>query len=885
MVSSATTDKKVPESESEEDREIQSELKLIVERIMDKDMKLVSSAIDMLKYLIRTSTTSMTSVPKPLKYLNPYYLQLKETHRLMEDETIKKNLADIISVLALGTAGGDIARKEHDCLRYCLMGTMTNIGDWGHEYIRQLENEIVQCWMSEKEIKVFMPLIRDIMIFNCNYHAEIQGCDLLMEIDQLDLIPTYITENTFERICLYLISCTKYVDNIDAVKIMKMVAEQNLKFGVYSKALVIAIQLNDKQLVQHIFDKCTDKGTLFQLAFICGRHLYQVEIDPKKEYADDLISILGNNHLSSNFLMFARELDIMDPKAPEDVYKTWLEPTTPYFKCSILNKKMDSASQNLASSFVNGFVNAGFGCDKLLTMDNSNKWIYRNKDHGMLSATASLGMLHLWDVDGGLTPIDKYLYSTEDYIKAGALLALGIVNCRVHNECDPALALLADYVNSSNTIYQTGAILGIGLAYAGTAREDVLDLLAPIISSSSSIDIFGVTSLACGLIVLGRCQHNIVQLMLSKIIEANGQESLKSHYMRLAGLGVALCYMNDRDGIDAAQAAMDVFEEPFKTIMQTMLKMCAYAGTGDVLVVQELLRIVEEKIDNVKEEKPKDKPKKDLNHKRKEEKSNPEWDYCMGQAMAVLAVAAVSKGEEIGAEMVLRIFGHIGRYGEPIIRKVVPLATALISVSNPQISVIDVLTKYSHDVDDDVSCNAIFGLGFVGAGTNNARLAACLRQMAVYHAKKPSQLFMVRLAQGLLHLGKGTMTLSPLHTDRQLIDPVATAGLLIPLISLMGPHSLILGKAHYLLYSLVAAIQPRWLLTLGNNLQPVSVTVRVGQAVDVVGKAGTPKTIAGIHTHTTPVLLAEGERAELVTDEYQNYSPTLDGICVLQKVK
>lgn len=85
----------------------------------------------------------------------------------------------------------------------------------------------------------------------------------------------------------------------------------------------------------------------------------------------------------------------------------------------------------------------------------------------MLSSTASLGMIHLWDVDGGLTPIDKYLYTNEDYIKSGALLALGIVNCRVKNECDPALALLGDYVGCGNEVLQIGAILGIGLAYAG----------------------------------------------------------------------------------------------------------------------------------------------------------------------------------------------------------------------------------------------------------------------------------------------------------------------------------------------------------------------------------------------------------------------------------
>lgn len=40
----------------------------------------------------------------------------------------------------------------------------------------------------------------------------------------------------------------------------------------------------------------------------------------------------------------------------------------------------------------------------------------------MLSAAASLGMILLWDVDGGLTQIDKYLYSSEDYIKVNIRL-------------------------------------------------------------------------------------------------------------------------------------------------------------------------------------------------------------------------------------------------------------------------------------------------------------------------------------------------------------------------------------------------------------------------------------------------------------------------------
>ena len=63
-------------------------------------------------------------------------------------------------------------------------------------------------------------------------------------------------------------------------------------------------------------------------------------------------------------------------------------------------------------------------------------------------------------------------------------------------------------------------------------------------------------------------------------------------------------------------------------------------------------------------------------------------------------------------------------------------------------------------------------------GTNNARLAAMLRQLAIYHHKDAGHLFTVRLAQGLAHLGKGTLTLSPFHSDRTLMHPVVVAGLL-----------------------------------------------------------------------------------------------------------
>ena len=60
--------------------------------------------------------------------------------------------------------------------------------------------------------------------------------------------------------------------------------------------------------------------------------------------------------------------------------------------------------------------------------------------------------------------------------------------------------------------------------------------------------------------------------------------------------------------------------------------------------------------------------------------------------------------------------------------------------------------------------------GLIGAGTNNARLAGLLRGLSSYYCKEPTALFLVRVAQGLVHMGKGLLTMTPQHSDDQLIS-------------------------------------------------------------------------------------------------------------------
>nr|BAN21267.1 26S proteasome regulatory subunit rpn1 [Riptortus pedestris] len=867
------------EEMSEEDKRLQEELNMLVEKITGPDSHLYVPALESMRDLIRSSTTSMTSVPMPLKFLRVHYGALKEACPNMNNSRAQDLCASIISVLAMGQ---DLPGSR-ECLKYCLQSHQKDVGDWGHEYVRQLEGEIADEWAASEDKEKLLGLVESIIQFDMEHNAEIQACDLLMEIDRLDLLDKHMDASNYSRVCLYLINCAVYVEEPERGNIVNGVMKHYLRFKEYPRALCLAMQLNQHDLMVDIFNQCEDPLVRKQLAYMVARQQLSLELSDDLPDKSDLTHIMSNAHVNEHFHSLARELDIMEPKTPEEVYKTWLEGLVlrPTYN---LDVPVDSARHNLASTFVNAFVNAGFSRDKLVSVEDGNKWMYKNKQHGMLSAAASLGLIHLWDVDGGLTPIDKYLYTSEDYIKSGALLALGIVNCGVRNDCDPALALLSDYVLHESVTLRIGAVLGLGLAYVGTKRQDAITLLLPVLTDSRSTpEVVAMAALACALITLGSPHPDVIQAILQTLLELHVSEITDGHYIKFLSLALGLCYLGQKEGTEVTKTTLEALPEPLSSLSLHMLKMCVYAGTGDVLVIQEQLQVCSEHYPTPEEKKESDKKEKDKDKDKDESKGSKIKDMTCVQAVAALSVAVIAMGEETGSEMATRIFAQLGRYGEPAVRRAVPLAIALSSISNPQLSVIDVLNKYSHDLDEEVAHNAIFSMGLVGAGTNNARLATMLRQLAQYHAKNTGHLFMVRIAQGLTHLGKGTLSLCPFHTDRQVMNYSAVAGLLITLVSFLDTKTIMLGKSHYLLYTLATAMYPRWLVTLDEQLEPLPVSVRVGQAVNVIGKAGTPKTIAGVHTHTTPVLLAVGERAELATEDYVPLTPVMEGFVILRK--
>eukprot|EP00258_Populus_trichocarpa_P032587 XP_024448606.1 26S proteasome non-ATPase regulatory subunit 2 homolog A-like [Populus trichocarpa] len=647
---------------SEEDLALKQQLELYVERVQDPEPGVQKLALESLRQEIRSSTSSMTSVPKPLKFLRPHYGTLKAHYEKMSEADLKKYLADILSVLALTMS----AEGERESLKYRLLGSEGDIGSWGHEYVRNLAGEIAQEYTKRQSEEAsnddLIELVQQIVAFHMKHNAEPEAVDLLMEVEDLNILSKYVDKTNFKRTCLYLTSAAKYLPGPDDLVVLKIAYEIYIKFTEYASALQIALFLNDLQYIKQVYTSCDDVQQKKQFSYILARHGTAFELDD--DIASDdidrevLEEIINNTKLSEGYLTLARDIEVMEPKSPEDIYKAHLLDGR-----ASAGSSVDSAKQNLAATFVNAFVNAGFGQDKLMTpptdssSGGSGNWLFKNKEHGKTSAAASLGMILMWDVDSGLAQLDKYFHSNDNHVISGALLGVGIVNCGIRNDCDPALALLDDFVDKEEPSIRIGAIMGLGIAYAGTQNEQICRKLSLVLNDAKApLDVIAFAAISLGLVCVGSCNEVVAHAIILSLMERS-KSDLQDPLTRFLPLGLGLLYLGKQESVEATAEVSKTFDEKIRKYCYMTLLSCAYAGTGNVLKVQNLLGRCAEILE------------KGETH----------------QGPAVLGIAMIAMAEELGLEMAIRSLEHLLQYGQQNIRRAVPLALGLLCISNPKV--------------------------------------------------------------------------------------------------------------------------------------------------------------------------------------------------------
>ncbi|RWR80576.1 26S proteasome non-ATPase regulatory subunit 2 A-like protein [Cinnamomum micranthum f. kanehirae] len=722
-------------------------MKQYLKIIQDLDPDLKKFAIESMRQEIRMLTSSITTVvPKPLKFLHPHYEALKSCYEVMADSELKKYLADVLSVVAWSIS----AQGEQEILKYRLLGSEGDIGSWGHGYVRNLADEILEEF-EKPEIEVspisdLMTLVGQIVAFLMKHNAEPEAIDLLIKVGCLDMLLDHVESTNYKRTCWHLASATRYVD-MDVLDIACNIYEI---YGDYTSALRFILFQDDAKKLKEIIASFDDALHKKQFCYMLARHGVTLELDEKMvpNENDRKVSqdIINNVKLSEGYLMLARVIDAMEPKSHKEICNVHLA-----FDC---RSTADIARMHVAATFMNAFVNAGFGQDKLMTSgsESTRSWLFRNKKHRKTSVAASLGLILLWDVDAGLAQIEKYFDSNDNHVIAGALLAVGIITCGIKDDSDPALDLLANYINEEDASIRIGAIMGLGIAYAGSQNGRIDSLLSPILEDlTAPLDVLAFTAISLGLVFVGSGNQKVINSIISSITMDRSEAELSNPLIRFLPLGVGLVYLGKKDSCER---------------------------TANVTVVA--------------------------------------FFY--------------------------------------------------------QVNVMDTLSGLSRDTDSEVAMCAIISLGLIGAGTNNAQIASMLHGLAKHYSKEGSLLFCVRIAQGLLHLGKGLLTLSPYHSNHLLLSPTRLAGIITMLCACLDMKSIILGDYPYVLYFLVLAMQPRMLMTLGENLEPLAVAVRVGQTV---------------RTYSTPVVLA-AEPAELLTENisdcrYIPLSPVLEDFVILKE--
>lgn len=236
-------------AQSPEDLELREKLCLMVERAKDSDAGIAKAALDSMRFQtlcckqcaceqnavscvrvvrgvsnrqvnnslcrdeIRESTSSMTSVPKPLKFLRAHYPGMKEFFDDMMDSEHKKAFSEVLSVLGMTMAGCDVcpalpfcvtvscnrltptllcSSDSRESLKYKLSGVKGGLDTWGGEYVKNLAGEIGQEWAqrktAEKDTADLKALVDEIVPFNVKNGSEPEACDLLMEVDLLPMV-------------------------------------------------------------------------------------------------------------------------------------------------------------------------------------------------------------------------------------------------------------------------------------------------------------------------------------------------------------------------------------------------------------------------------------------------------------------------------------------------------------------------------------------------------------------------------------------------------------------------------------------------------------------------------------------------------------------------
>ncbi|KAI5184925.1 26S proteasome regulatory subunit N1 [Nematocida homosporus] len=480
-------------------------------------------------------------------------------------------------------------------------------------------------------------------------------------------------------------------------------------------------------------------------------------------------------------------------------------------------------------SFPEALAKASFAHEAI--PEHDNKKTYK------ISSQAAKGLLYLWDQQRAMVEVEENLFAEDGYVRAASILALAVSSCRTRDENETVLAATREALSSHSTTQRLVLLEALALQYTGTARLDVYDLVKPFMQADQpEVSLFAIY--VAGSIFAGTADTEVLAESLQILVE----RPAAAPFAKFALLGIALLFFQIGDAV-----------EPMLELLQTagahaislsiLSRALAYFATGSAQVLHSLLK-------NALEE---------GSPAESEEESPETIEYK--DVFGILGIALVGSGDETLAQMATHILEGAVLLDSPRAQMAVPLALSLLHLSGAKPEVLETLKRCAHTGDASVIVASLAALGLAAAGTNNARAIAALEEMTSFCGKgAPGST--LRIAQGLIRLGKGAMKISLCNGQTPSVRSVA--GVLGFVFALLDGGACILDRYYFTMMLISPGIVPKYVVTVDAAGEPIEARIRVGTRVDIAGVAGRPKRLAGAQVHSSPILLQATEAAEVL---------------------
>lgn len=830
-----------------------SDLEILVSRLKDNDPDVQKQALTSLQELIKGTQGSISNETQGL-------LDIKEEMiRCIDylEESNKKHLYDLLSVMC-------VLDDSPASLEYRLNGNVTPLMEWSHQYVKKLVKCIVDTHYDKvdkddtncgKNDKVkYEKLIEPIIQFLINHNSEVEAIDFLIEVscektiggngvrmqafdtaiktisaeetskDEIteeakpirgkksyfDILIKHVDTNNRNRIVVYLEELSKFYDLKDVLmEITEYDASKHLIFmiknGMINKATDYVKNMKD--------GKCKK-----QCLYILARNSIYYEGKEDEEY------ILCNNHIKTVYREVGASLEILPPKKLEYMFKG-------------LNKERIDAA-----AIANALVHFGYRRDPVFFPNEGDFKIKEEYSEQLLlnksiSTVASVGLINAFDPD---SVCDFYSQSIFNTPEPGSILALALSSFKNKDSNYTILNLLSIFIGSDDDKEVIAMLMGIAVLYAGTGSQEVYELVFPLLSSETN-DVCLFSIYVLGVVFTGDMD------ILSSCLEIYKELKKESPFANFAILGLSLFFYktnvsvsnlgaaNTSEQNDKASSNTETVQDKLFSRLDGHSKILAagfaHIGTGNPAVIDHIFSYT----------------------------FVGEIDALM-ESLGILSACIVGVGDSVAQHHLDRISSSSLLLDSPHLRNIVPLCIALLYASNPKSEVVDTLEKLINSGDSSI--NSLISLGIVAAGTCSSRILRILDSnfCNVYKDAKASSALIY--AQGLVNLGKGLCTLSPLCYDKQIILQKSLVGLISTFFVFLEPG--MFKEYPFLFFLITSAVTPKYVAGFNG-------VIRIGKPVDVVGVVGRPNKISAAVVHSLPVILNENECADIEEPIYTSY--------------